>query len=68
MQGVIATFFRLLLLSNRCVAAPLASPCIGQKPVSVLTVDWILHEKKSLSIGKAIENTLSFALILRAFS
>jgi len=34
-QGVNSNFFRLSLLSCRCVAAPTASPCTGQKPVSI---------------------------------
>lgn len=42
-QGVIVTFFRLLLLSNRGVTTPLASPCIGQNPVGVFDCRWILH-------------------------
>ncbi len=44
MQGVITTedsAYRLF--SNRCVTAPLAYPCIGQKPVSNFDYVWILH-------------------------
>jgi hypothetical protein len=65
-QGVIATNFRLSLLSNNASPLSFASPCTGQTPVSILTVEAILHSFFFLSRGKIIENTLSFGLILQA--
>jgi hypothetical protein len=51
-QGVNSNAFRQLLLSNRNVATPLASPCTGQKPVSVFDCKWILHPFFSKSSRK----------------
>ncbi len=36
MQGVNSNFFPSFVTLKRCVTAPLASPCTGQEPVSIL--------------------------------
>ena len=43
MQGVNSNFFPSFVTLNRCVTAPIASPCTGQKPVSIFDCIWSLR-------------------------
>jgi hypothetical protein len=42
-QGVNSNFFPSFVTLKQCVTALPASPCIGQKPVSIFDCIWILH-------------------------
>jgi hypothetical protein len=43
MRGVNSNFFPSFVTLNRCVTAPIASPCTGQKPVSIFDCIWSLR-------------------------
>jgi hypothetical protein len=65
-QGVIAANFRLSLLSDNASPPSSASPCIGQTPISNLTVKWILHQFFFLSRRKYFKFCRCFTSRFRA--
>jgi hypothetical protein len=66
MQGVNSNFFPSFVTLERCVAAPLASPCTGQKPVSIFDCIRSLHPIFFKSSRKHLRFRLVFSKIFDA--